>query len=151
MTKEAEESGDPAAVRAVRDKKFQRWLQSEVITAETRVARAKDTVAEARRLEDVKKNMPEGTLRADVEPTMAGIRGSQGLEAGDVRKNASQLLEGKLGFLSGVSLVTLALLKGSLAIVVTLVLIPDFYLRPILLTRKDEKNQDSPRAQKCCC
>ena len=97
LTKEAEESGDPAAVRAVRDKKFQRWLQSEVITAETRVARAKDTVAEARRvLEDVKKNMPEGTLRADVEPTMAGIRGSQGLEAGDVRvKNASQLLEGK--------------------------------------------------------
>ena len=51
---------DPAAVRAIRDPKFQRWLQSEISEAEIRLERAKDTVVEARRvLEEIKQNLPE--------------------------------------------------------------------------------------------
>lgn len=86
---------DPAAIRAVRDRKFQKWLKAEIAEAQIRRDRARDTVKEARRvLKEIKEGLPPGTLRQDVEPTMAGIRGSQGLEAADANiPNPSSLLE----------------------------------------------------------
>lgn len=86
---------DPAAIRAVRDRKFQKWLKAEIAEAQIRRDRARDTVKEARRvLKEIKEGLPPGTLRQDVEPTMAGIRGSQGLEAADADiPNPSSLLQ----------------------------------------------------------
>lgn len=86
---------DPAAIRAVRDPKFQKWLKAEIAEAKIRRGRAKDTVKEAERvLKEIKEGLPPGTLRQDVEPTMAGIRGSQGLEATDAKvPNPTSLLQ----------------------------------------------------------